>query len=157
MLNVPSMRLRSFDTAVANPPFGRVRRTMDAPGYCGPRFEYHVIAVAARLARHGVFLVPQQSAPFSHSGKRCYTENPDTEYQKFLTATGIALDPGCSVDTTCYADDWHQRPVPTEVVVCDFTEQPSAIMRTDRRLPATGRRFSRPNTTAPQPAGPPAA
>lgn len=130
---------------------------MNAPGYRGPRFEYHVIAVAARLARRGVFLVPQQSAPFSYSGQHRYTDDPDTEYQKFHTTTGIALEPGCSVDTACYADDWHQRPVPTEVVVCDFTEQPSAIVGIDRRPAATGRRFSRPATTTSRSVGPSAA
>ncbi|WP_433662734.1 hypothetical protein ACQPW1_11645 [Nocardia sp. CA-128927] len=157
MLTAPSMRLRSFDTAIANPPFGPIHRTMNAPGYRGPRFEYHVITVAARLARHGVFLVPQQSAPFSHSGKRCYTDDPDAEYQKFHTTTGISLEPGCSIDTTYYTDDWHQRPIATEVVVCDFTERPSATVDTDRRHPANGRRFSLPITTTPGPAGLPAA
>ncbi|QIS09903.1 methyltransferase [Nocardia arthritidis] len=157
VLTVPSMRLRSFDTAIANPPFGPIRRAMDGPGYRGPRFEYHVIAVAAQLARHGVFLVPQQSAPFSHSGKRCYTEDPDAEYQKFHTTTGIALELGCSVDTTYYADDWHQRPIATEIVVCDFTQHHSAIAGTDPRPPANGRRFTRTTTTTSQPAGPSAA
>lgn len=157
VLTVPTMRLRSFDTAIANPPFGPIHRAGDAPRYHGPRFEFHVIAIAARLARHGVFLVPQQSAPFSYSGKSCYIEDADAEYQKFHTTTGITLEPGCSIDTTYYADDWHQRPIATEVVVCDFTEQPSATVGTDHRSPATGRRFSVPTTPTHEPVGPPAA
>ncbi|NUS45384.1 MAG: hypothetical protein HOQ24_17050 [Mycobacteriaceae bacterium] len=154
VLTVPSMLLRPFDTAIANPPFGPVRRANNGPGYRGPRFEYHVITVASRLARHGVFLVPQQSAPFSHSGKPCYIEDPDIEYRKFHSATGILLEAGCSVDTTCYDQDWHHRPPATEVAVCDFTVLPEAPASTDRRPASTARRFSRPITTPPQLVGP---
>jgi predicted RNA methylase len=48
-----------FDCAISNPPFGPPRRHRNAPGYAGRRFEYHTIAVAARLSRRGVFIVPQ--------------------------------------------------------------------------------------------------
>jgi hypothetical protein len=63
------MDLGAFGTAIANPPFGRMRRNSDGPRYRGPLFEYHVIDLAADLARRGVFLVPQSSAPFRCSGR----------------------------------------------------------------------------------------
>lgn len=146
IFTVPTMRLGSFDTGIANPPFGQIPREGDAPRYRGPRFEFHVIAIAAQLARHGVFLVPQQSAPFSYSGKIRYTEDPDAEYLKFYATTGIKLQPPCGIDTTYYTDDWHHSPIATEVVVCDFTRQPSTPVGAGRPR-STGRRFSAPATT----------
>ncbi|WP_280202332.1 MULTISPECIES: methyltransferase [Nocardia] len=122
LLRVHLERMPLFDTAIANPPFGAVARNCDAPGYRGPRFEYHAITVAARVARHGVFLIPQSSSPFRYSGQpRMRDGCADAQYQRFHAATGITLDPSCGIDTSVYRDDWHHPAVATEVVTCDFT------------------------------------
>ncbi|VFA96356.1 methyltransferase [Nocardia cyriacigeorgica] len=122
LLRVHLERMPLFDTAIANPPFGTVARSRDAPGYRGPRFEYHAITIAARVARHGVFLIPQSSAPFRYSGQpRMQYGCADAEYERFHTATAITLDPSCGIDTSGYHNDWHHPPVATEVVTCDFT------------------------------------
>ncbi|MGN2638808.1 N-6 DNA methylase [Nocardia takedensis] len=126
-------RWRMFDTAIANPPFGNHPRTANAPGYRGPRFEYHVIALAAHFARHGVFLVPQPSAPFRYSGGHRMREGlGDAEYKRFSSGTGIALEPGCSVDTAYHDPYWHQRPVRTEIVTTDFADTALARRRRAR-------------------------
>ncbi|WP_194838758.1 hypothetical protein [Nocardia sp. XZ_19_369] len=115
--------MRLFDTVIANPPFGAVARTVDGPGYHGARFEYHAIAVASQVARHGVFLIPQSSAPFRYSGRRAMEHDQgDTEYHRFQAGTGIALHANCGIDTSYYRDDWHHTPIATEIVTCDFTD-----------------------------------
>lgn len=126
-------RWRPFDTAIANPPFGNHPRTGNAPGYRGPRFEYHIIALASHLARHGVFLVPQSSAPFHYSGRQEMLEGRgDAEYKRFSSGTGIALEPGCSVDTAFHDTHWHQ-PVPrTEIVLTEFADTALARRRRTR-------------------------
>ena len=117
------MGLERFDCAIANPPFGACARSSNAPGYQGRRFEYHAIAVGARLANRGVFLVPQTSAPFRYSGQRGFTgHGGDTEYQRFTAATGIQLWPSCGIDTSGYRDEWRGVRPAVEVVICDFIE-----------------------------------
>ncbi|WP_405132921.1 methyltransferase [Nocardia sp. NBC_01388] len=133
LLRLPRMRLQPFDTAVANPPYGPVPRCTDAPSYRGPRLEYHTIAVAAQLARHGVFLIPQQSAPFAYSGRsemRWGTD--DAEYTRFSASTGITLRPTCGVDTAHYRNDWRHPPPQTELVLADFTAP--TVLRPTRAL-----------------------
>ncbi|MEV6256860.1 methyltransferase [Nocardia sp. NPDC051929] len=122
VFGIGRQRWRLFDTAIANPPFGNHTRSGNAPGYRGPRFEYHVIALASHLARHGVFLVPQTSAPFHYSGGQGMLDGQgDAEYKRFSSSTGIALEPGCSVDTAFHDPYWHQRPVRTEIVLTEFS------------------------------------
>lgn len=134
LLRVPRMRLREFDTAVANPPYGAVERSIDAPGYRGNRFEYHTIAVSAQVARRGVFLIPQQSAPFACSGRSpSRFGTGDAEYTRFSVSTGISLRPSCGVDTSYFRHAWRHRPPDTELVLADFTEP--AVLR-----PIRGRR-----------------
>ncbi len=122
LLRVPRMRLRAFDTAIANPPYGPVPRSVNAPGYRGPRFEYHTIAVAAQVADRGVFLIPQQSAPFTYSGRsHMRFGTGDAEYTRFSASTGIRLQPTCGVDSAHYARQWRHQPPRTELVLTDFT------------------------------------
>ncbi|WP_280361486.1 methyltransferase [Nocardia wallacei] len=123
LLRVHREPMRRFDTVISNPPFGPLARGADSPGYRGPRFEYHAIAVCAPIARRGVFLVPQSSAPFRYSGRAAMEyDHADREYQQFSRGTGIALESSCGIDTSIYHDQWHHRTVPTEVVTCDFTD-----------------------------------
>lgn len=131
LLRMHRGRMRSFDTVIANPPFGHVARSADGPGYHGPRFEYHAIAVAAQLARHGVFLIPQSSAPFRYSDRPAMEHDQgDAEYHRFQAGTGITLHANCGIDTSYYRDDWHHPPtMATEVVTCDFTDTALARRR----------------------------
>lgn len=126
VLDLPSMldELGTFDSALSNPPFGALPRKHRAPGaYAGRRFEYHVIALAARMARRGVFVVPQTSAPFAYSGRPCFEhDRADAEYRKFTAATGITLQPNCGIDTSVYDGEWAGDVSPrVEVVLADFT------------------------------------
>ncbi|MBF6328432.1 methyltransferase [Nocardia transvalensis] len=142
LLNIPARRMRGFDTAIANPPYGRIARSANAFGYNGFRFEYHTIAVAAQIARHGVFLIPQAAAPFRYSGERhIVTGTGDDEYERFSTSTGITLEPSNGIDTTFFRSAWHQRPPDIEVVVCDFTD-PTVLGA--RRWPARDTGFDSP-------------
>lgn len=112
--------LDRFDTAVSNPPFGATPRTGNAPGYQGRRFEYHVIAIASRLARRGVFIVPQQSVPFRQSQAED-ARVLDDEYQHFTRTTGLSLAPSCGIDTELYRSRWRGVAPRTEVAVADLT------------------------------------
>lgn len=124
VFDVPTMDLGGrFDVAVANPPFGRVsRQGRTAPRYSGPQFEYHVIDVAAEVARRGLFIIPQESAPFRYSGCVRRTEEPTPQYERFQRQTGLTLEQGCSVDTSQYVDEWRDAAPRTEIVTADFEE-----------------------------------
>jgi len=129
-----------FDYAIANPPFGAAPRLgRGAPRYHGNRFEYHAIDVASDLATFGVFLVPQESAPFRYSGHREYAAiEPERipHYQDFLSTTGIELEHNCGIDTSIYLSEWKGVSPATEIVLCDFEEA-----RTRRRLGTSGELF----------------
>ncbi|WP_216916809.1 methyltransferase [Nocardia noduli] len=136
VFDIGRYRWRLFDTAIANPPFGNRPRTGNAPGYLGSKFEYHVIALASHLARHGVFLVPQSSAPFKYSGGQAMRDGQgDAEYKRFSSGTGITLEPGCSVDTAFHDPYWHQRPPRTEIVTTEFGDSALARRRRARTRP----------------------
>lgn len=112
-----------FDTAISNPPFGAIKRgSEDGTTFRGGEFEYHVIDVAASVAKYGAFIIPQMSAPFSYSGRDRFEESITTKYARFHKQTGITLGPGCGVDTSIYLDEWHGVSPICEIVVADFTE-----------------------------------
>ncbi|OIV36983.1 hypothetical protein BIV57_13425 [Mangrovactinospora gilvigrisea] len=115
--------LGPFDTAIANPPFGPIPRIRDAPGCSSRRFEYHAIATASRLARRGVFVSPQQSAPFRYSGRHRFLQERDRDCERFEHSTGIRMNHNCGIDTTAYRDDWQGVSPAVEVVVCNFDRQ----------------------------------
>ncbi len=78
-----------------------------------------------------MFLIPQSSAPFKYSGQpRLVTGPGDTEYDRFVTRTGIILGPSNGIDTSYYDKGWKHRPAPTEVVLADFTDP--TVLRTHR-------------------------
>lgn len=128
ILDLPNMNLGRFDTAISNPPFGAIKRSGNAPSYSGPRFEYHVIAIASALARNGAFIIPQQSAPFRYSGQPHYRELRDRECAKFEQQTGIAMGAGAGFDTAIYVDEWRGVSPRVEVVVCDFDEVAAEVV-----------------------------
>jgi hypothetical protein len=114
-----------FDCAIANPPFGAARRRQSGPRYHGSRFEYHAIDVASDLADAGVFIIPQESAPFKYSGERQFSLTaPDRmpHYGDFYAATAVELEHSCGIDTSIYRNDWRDVSPSTEIVVCDFKE-----------------------------------
>ncbi|GAA2783008.1 hypothetical protein [Saccharopolyspora taberi] len=122
IFDLPGMNLGVFDCAIANPPFGAITRAGNAPGYSGRRCEYHVIAIAAGLAGSGVFIVPQESAPFRYSANpENYEEHADAEYERFRRATGIELGNNCGMDTSAYDEEWRGVSPRVEIVTCDFT------------------------------------
>lgn len=126
IMTIPQLEdLGEFDCAISNPPYGPIPRLVkETLGYAGRRFEYHAIALASRIARRGVFIIPQIAAPFRYSGRRSYEGNTgDAEYHKFVAATGIELHANCGIDTTYYRDDWHDVDVLVEIVTADFTER----------------------------------
>ncbi|WP_433463924.1 N-6 DNA methylase [Spirillospora sp. CA-128828] len=123
VFDVPGLGLGQFDTVIANPPFGRVRRDGTGPRYRDPLMEYHVIDVAADIGVHGAFIIPQTSAPFAWSGHPQYREVHGREYDRFEAETGITLEPSVGIDTSYYADQWRGVTPTVEIVRCDFSER----------------------------------
>lgn len=117
--------LGRFDVAMSNPPFGSVRSFRDvvSPVYTGKQAEYKVIDIAARLAPHGVFILPQQSSGFAYSGVQTFERTEVRKYQEFTKQTGIALDIGMGIDTTyCdYGQFKGTKPL-VEIACADFED-----------------------------------
>lgn len=125
VFNLPP-NLGRFDCAISNPPFGATRRDGASPRYTGRAFEYHVIDIASDLADWGVFIIPQESAPFRYSGQRCYRVERSAAYETFVTTTGIELLPNCGIDTEFSRGDWHGVAPAVEIVTADFVEARAA-------------------------------
>jgi hypothetical protein len=115
VLDVPGMNLGHFDCAISNPPFGRIKRSGNAPGYRGPLFEFHVIAVAETLARRGAFIIPRDSAPFRIEGGFADQDSP--AYERFHRETGIKLRPNVGIPTDDYRDQWRDATPAVEIVL----------------------------------------
>lgn len=112
--------LGRFDVAIGNPPFGATPRQGAGPRYTGRAFEYHVIDIAADLAERGVFIVPQNSAPFRYSGVQCFTVARTDDCEAFELATGVELSPNCGIDTETYRHEWRGTSPRVEIVLADF-------------------------------------
>ncbi|MFJ3366415.1 class I SAM-dependent methyltransferase [Streptomyces anthocyanicus] len=137
VLDVPGMGLGTFDTAIANPPFGRITRSGNAPGYTGPYFEYHAIAVASLIARNGAFIIPDMSAPFRHIGRPGYRNldrHESARYNAFHRQTGIVLRDNVGIDASMY-EGWRGVSPHIEVVACDFEEEPPKALADERPRP----------------------
>ncbi|MBB1599524.1 hypothetical protein A9977_05675 [Variovorax sp. UMC13] len=119
--DVFTAELGRYDFAVSNPPFGAIKGDQFAGRYSGGQFEYKVIERASLVADHGVFILPQQSAPFRYSGERGYREEMTDKCRKFWQQTGIEMQPSCGIDTAYYIGDWKGVSPMCEVVCCDFT------------------------------------
>ena len=129
-----------YDIAISNPPFGKIN-TGELPDakYKGSEFEFKAMEVASRIAKNGVFLVPQGSTPF------IYSVNPDHKFnlgfcdlrmkskaynpydkpvprkvQKFIDETGLEFDFNLGIDTGVYLDQWKGVKPLCEVVTFDF-------------------------------------
>lgn len=138
VLDLPA-DIGAYDLAIANPPFGAVRRSQNAPRYRGRKFEYHVIDIASDLAERGAFIVPQTSAPFAYSGRPYFQDRPNKDVTSFTADTGIVLEAGCGIDTSYYADDWHGVSPICEVVTAEFDQ-----VRAERALSAEAARLTAP-------------
>lgn len=101
-LHVPDL----FDYAISNPPFGNIKRQSNSPRYTGKDFEFHVIDIAAHIARNGTFIVPQMSAGFTYSGNKGYSRQTDGKAFKFQEMTGHFFASGCGLDTDFYRQEW---------------------------------------------------
>jgi hypothetical protein len=143
--DVFSADVSDFATAISNPPFGAVKGDSYAGPYTGGQFEYKVIELASRVAKYGVFILPQMSAPFRYSGERNYRNEEADKAKKFREQTGIVMEPNCGIDTAQYKAHWHSVSPVCEIVCCDFTrlntpaaERPSKkpLADTRRRHPA---------------------
>ncbi|GAA3305988.1 hypothetical protein [Nonomuraea dietziae] len=122
VFDVLSMGLGRFDTALANPPFGGTALNgRSSPRYRGPLLEYHVIDLAAHLARLGVFIIPQASASYLYSGVPRTERNTFPRLQQFIRQTGIELG-SSAIDATYYLDEWHGVRPSVELVRADFSE-----------------------------------
>lgn len=111
-----------FDCVISNPPFGRIKTgaALSTPRYPGRQFEYRVIELATRLSAFGVFIIPQESAPFRYSGENYLRWGPPgSPSGAFMRDLGIRLQPGIGVDTSLYEREWHGTSPKTEIVVYD--------------------------------------
>lgn len=115
--------LGPFDVVISNPPFGAVKADGFTGKYTGGLFEYRVIELASRLARYGVFIVPQESASFRYSGQPCFDGRENDRARKFREQTGIVMEPNCGIDTAMYRGDWKGVSPVCEIVCCDFSPE----------------------------------
>jgi hypothetical protein len=128
--------LGRYDVAIANPPFGRIKRPSDAPRYRGPEFEFHVMDIAREFAERGAFIVPQESASFRYSGRQCFDRRTSGRGVDFERATGAFMDIGAGVDTHFHRDDWKDDAPLCEIVCIDFEAAREREAQERRRLDA---------------------
>lgn len=112
-----------FDWAISNPPFGAIKAESFGGKYTGAKFEYKVIELASQIAEFGAFILPQNSAPFRYSGQQTYRDEIDSNCQRFMGQTGIAMEVGCGIDTSVYLSDWKGVSPLCEIVVCEFGQR----------------------------------
>jgi hypothetical protein len=111
-----------FDCAISNPPFGAIKSgRADIDGLGG--FEFSTILLASKIARGGIFILPQQSTPFKYSGDAHFqdlrgTQELPRKVKSFTDKTGIEYDFNCGIDCDVYLDQW--RGVAPKVEVCTF-------------------------------------
>lgn len=107
-----------FDFAISNPPFGRSK---DMP-LAGVTTDLNVLAIAAKLARCGAFILPQESCPFKYSGNTYYEPRPSSTFDKFYAETGVELTCSSS-DCVVFKDDWRGVSPNVEIALFDLDEQ----------------------------------
>lgn len=114
-----------FDFAISNPPFGRVGRNHNLPHPVpvhGSPLELNVLAVAAKLARCGAFILPQASCPFKYSGQRNHEYRDSATFNRFRSRCRINLS--CSsIDCSIYTADWRDVSPTVEIALYDLDEQ----------------------------------
>lgn len=136
--------LGRFDIAIGNPPFGRVRRSANGPRYRGADFEFHVIDIAAELADHGAFIIPQQSASFQYSGRPYFDRRTRGKGVDFEKVTGFEMDAGVGIDTSLFKDAWKDTSIIVEIACFDFAE--ARELRAAESLRIAAKPMPRPST-----------
>jgi predicted RNA methylase len=111
-----------FDIAISNPPFGAITEDDYTGIYRGGQFEYKIMELASRVARYGVFILPQASANFEYSGKRYFRSIESAKAKAFREQTGIIMQPNCGIDTAIYKNDWRGVSPICEIVICEFPQ-----------------------------------
>lgn len=129
--------LGRYTFAISNPPFGAIKGDSFSGRYTGGQFEYKVIELASRVAEYGVFILPQQSAPFRYSGVPCYRSEESDKCRKFREQTGIQMRSSCGIDTSGYVSAWKGVSPICEVVCCDFSEEPEQPQEAAQGRPLT--------------------
>ena len=86
-----------------------------------------MLELASTLARYGVFIIPQMSAPFRYSGVQQYERREDDRALKFREQTGIQMEPGCGIDTSGYRAEWKGVSPLCEIVCCEFEERTAEV------------------------------
>ena len=116
-----------FDCAISNPPFGKIKSdaTSDWLNYKGSEFEYKVIEIGSRIAKTGVYIIPQISCPFQYSGKPSMQWSQSKKYKKFHSETGIEIEPNCGIDVSSYKDDWVGTSIICEIACVNESIQPT--------------------------------
>jgi len=111
----------NYDCVISNPPYGKIGGVCDWLDYKGAEFEYKVIEIGKHLSWQGVFLLPQNSAPFQLSGKPYYMDDrKPKKYEKFNKETGIELGAGIGFDTSIYMNDWKGTKIVTEICCVEY-------------------------------------
>ncbi|MEU4898250.1 DUF6884 domain-containing protein [Streptomyces sp. NPDC044780] len=122
VIDVLNQGLGTFDAAISNPPFGRIKRSGNAPRYRGPLFELHVMDLAAHLAPTGAHLLPQQSTPFRYSGRVQSSRETLPEVARFERETGMTMWFNYGVDTAQWRGEWHGV-APSVEIACHNVEE----------------------------------
>ena len=108
--------LSGFDLAISNPPFGNISGVGN--------FEYAVIETAGKIAKRGVYILPQMSTPFKYSGNPAGMEHLESsKYKRFTKKTGIEFEFNCGFDTAVYLKEWHGVSPLCEIVLVDYPEK----------------------------------
>ena len=126
-------KLGRFDIAISNPPFGNVRTFRDTPKlqYSGSHAEYRVLEIASLIANYSIFIIPQESSGFRYSGVQCFEIYVSSKFQKFTDETGLILEPGSGIDTSCEGlNIWKGVSPRVEIVCVDNQEQAIPILKT---------------------------
>lgn len=108
--------LGRFTFAISNPPYGS-----GGPNR-GVTLDLNVVAVGARMAEFGAFILPQASAPFKYSGQCNYEPTPGLAYAKLREKTGIQLGPNCGIDCDQWRSDWRGVAPRVEIVTGEFLD-----------------------------------
>jgi predicted RNA methylase len=112
VLSDEMVSLSGFELAISNPPFGNISGVGN--------FEYAVIETAAKIAKYGVFILPQRSTPFKFSGNQGFERQKSPKYERFVKKTGIEFEFNCGIDTSICLNEWKGVSPLCEIVLVDF-------------------------------------
>jgi predicted RNA methylase len=101
-----------FDVAISNPPFGNIGGIN--------MFDLEVVRIASRIAKRGVFILPQLSTPFRYSGEQSFRQETTDKLQRWMDANDITFDFNCGVDCNTYISHWKGVKPTVEIVCCEF-------------------------------------